>query len=228
MFTGIIETVGTIAEVSSKGDDMRLRIAAGKLDLSDVNIGDSIAVNGVCLTVIDLPGDGFWADVSAETLNRTTFPRQRVGSRVNLEKAMLATDRFSGHLVSGHVDGTGKIVGRQDMGRFVRFRIQMPPVLAKYIVQKGSICINGISLTINGLKGNKFDITVVPHTLLETNLDDCQVGTPVNLEVDVIARYVERMLQDRAVLEASEGMAVASSGDINPELLAEHGFIKFP
>lgn len=218
MFTGIIEAVGTIAELSSKGDDMRVRIETGELDLSDVKLGDSIAVNGVCLTVIDLPGDGFWADVSAETLQRTIFPRLRIGVRVNLEKAMLPTDRFGGHMVSGHVDGTGKIVGRQDTGRFVRLRVQMPPILAKYIVPKGSICMNGISLTINGVKGNKFELTIVPHTLQQTNLDDYQVGSPVNLEVDMVARYVERMLHD--------DNTVASPSEVTEELLMQHGFLK--
>lgn len=218
MFTGIIEAVGTIAEMSSKGDDMRLRIQAGILDLDDVKLGDSIAVNGVCLTVIDLPGDGFWADVSAETLMRSIMPRLRVGSPVNLEKAMQATDRFGGHLVSGHVDGTGKIVGRQDTGRFTKLRLQMPPALAKYIVTKGSICVNGVSLTINAVKGNKFDLTIVPHTLQETTLGDCQVGTPVNLEVDMVARYVERMLHDSTNSEEHSG--------IKEELLVQYGFVK--
>lgn len=218
MFTGIIEAVGTIAEMSSKGDDMRLRIQAGILDLDDVKLGDSIAVNGVCLTVIDLPGDGFWADVSAETLVRSIMPRLRVGSPVNLEKAMQATDRFGGHLVSGHVDGTGKIVGRQDTGRFTKLRLQMPPALARYIVTKGSICVNGVSLTINAVKGNKFDLTIVPHTLQETTLGDCQVGTPVNLEVDMVARYVERMLHDSTNSEEHSG--------IKEELLVQYGFVK--
>ena len=149
MFTGIIEAVGRIAALQPKGQDTRVRVQTGKLDLKDVQLGDSIAVNGVCLTVVELPGDGFWADVSGETLTRTAFAGIAVGSRVNLEKALTPTTRLGGHLVSGHVDGVGRVVERSPAGRSIQFVIEAPAELAKYIAEKGSICVNGISLTVN-------------------------------------------------------------------------------
>ena len=218
MFTGIIQATGKIADKEPKGSDMRLRIETGKLDLGDVQLGDSIAVNGVCLTAVELPGDGFWADVSGETLERTGLGGLESGSTVNLEKALTPTTRLGGHLVSGHVDGVGKITDRHDDGRSVRFRIKAPDELAKYIAEKGSICVDGISLTVNAVNGAEFELNIVPHTIKETIMGTYQVGTHVNLEVDLIARYLERLLLgDRAARPGTE---------ISMEFLAEHGFLK--
>ncbi len=220
MFTGIIEAIGSIASIERKGNDARIFIRTGKLDLSDVKLGDSIAVNGVCLTAVELPDEeGFWADVSGETLTRTRFADIKQGSRVNLEKALTPNTRLGGHLVSGHVDGVGEIIERGPVGRSVRFRIKAEDKLARYIAEKGSICVDGISLTVNRVEGAVFELNIVPHTLVETIMDDYQVGTQVNLEVDIIARYLERLLQgDKA--------AEADSGGITAAMLAEYGFMK--
>ena len=219
MFTGIIQSVGEIAALEPKGEDLRLRIRTGKLDLSDVQLGDSIAVNGVCLTAVDLPGDGFWADVSGETIRRTTLGDLGIGSRVNLEKALTPTTRLGGHLVSGHVDGIGEVLARRPAGRSEQFVIRAPAELAKYIAEKGSICVDGISLTVNGVRGAEFDLNIVPHTLQETTMDGFRPGTRVNLEVDIIARYLERLLQgDQAADPDSRGITLAT--------LQETGFIK--
>ncbi len=219
MFTGIIEAIGAIARIEPKGGDARILINTGKLDLSDVKLGDSIAVNGVCLTAVELPGEGFWADVSGETLTRTRFADIKEGSRVNLEKALTPTTRLGGHLVSGHVDGIGEVVERSPAGRSVRFRIRAAAELARYIAEKGSICVDGISLTVNAVDGAVFELNIVPHTLLETIMDDYQVGTKVNLEVDIIARYLERML-------LGDEAAKTGAGGISAAMLAEHGFMK--
>jgi len=218
MFTGIIQAVGTISGIEPKGTDARVRIQTGKLPLDDVAIGDSIAVNGVCLTAVELPGDGFWADVSGETLSRTTFADIKNSSRVNLEKALTPTTHLGGHLVSGHVDGIGEVIERSDAGRSVKFRIKAPDDLARYIATKGSICVDGISLTVNAVDGAIFDLNIVPHTLSETTMGDFQVGRQVNLEVDVIARYLERLLLGDKAAQSGQGVTEA--------LLAEHGFIK--
>ena len=219
MFTGIIQSIGEIAAIKPKGDDARVRILTNKLDLADVQLGDSIAVNGVCLTAVELPGDGFWADVSAETLSCTTFKSLTVGTKANLEKALTPTTRLGGHLVSGHVDGVGKVVERFNDGRSVRFHIQTPDEMAKYIAEKGSVCVDGISLTVNAVKGAVFELNIVPHTLQETTMGKFKVGTEVNLEVDIIARYLERLiLGDKAA-------DVETSG-ISMDMLSEHGFIK--
>ena len=218
MFTGIIEAIGTIAAIEPKGGDARLYVRTGELDLGDVALGDSIATNGVCLTATALPGDGFWADVSGETLSRTLMGSLKVGDAVNLEKALTPTTRLGGHLVSGHVDGVGQVVSRDEDARSVRFRIQAPDELARYIAEKGSICVNGISLTVNAVNGAEFALNIVPHTLQETTLADCQAGQRVNLEVDLIARYLERlMMGDKAALK--------SGGGITQAFLAEHGFL---
>jgi riboflavin synthase len=194
MFTGIVEAVGRIVTIQPQASGRRVRIHGGALDLGDVRIGDSVAVNGVCLTATELPGDGFWADVSAETLAHTTFSTLTPGSRVNLEKALAASARLGGHLVSGHVDGVGTIVECTLDGASQRLTIEAPAGLAKYIARKGSICVDGVSLTVNGVDGARFDLTLVPHTLAATTLDGCAVGQRVNLEVDLIARYLERLL----------------------------------
>lgn len=218
MFTGIIESVGRIAELESRGGDLRMRVQTGKLDLADVKLGDSIATNGVCLTVIDLPGDGFRADVSMETIRRTTLQHLRVGARVNLEKALTPQTRLGGHLVSGHVDGIGRIISRTEDARSIHFKVQAPDELAKYIAEKGSVCVDGVSLTVNSVGGAIFDLNIVPHTAVETTADDWKIGVEVNLEVDVIARYLERLLT---------GEKAAQSGcGITKDFLAEYGFLK--
>jgi len=218
VFTGIIEAVGTIARLEPKGGDMRAYIETGKLDLSDVKLGDSIAVSGVCLTAVELPGKGFWADVSGETLARTNFGGFKPGDHVNLEKALTPTTRLGGHLVSGHVDGVGEVVERYDDGRSVRFRIRVPDELAKYIAEKGSICVDGISLTVNAVDGAVFDLNIVPHTLQETTMGEYQPGRRVHLEVDIIARYLERMLLGDEAAKSGSGLSL--------DFLSEHGFIR--
>lgn len=195
MFTGIVEAVGRIVTIEPQASGRRVRIHGGGLDLGDVRAGDSVAVNGVCLTVTELPGDGFWVDVSAETLAHTTFSTLVPGARVNLEKALAAGARLGGHLVSGHVDGVGTIVGCAPDGASQRLTIEAPAGLAKYIARKGSICVDGVSLTVNAVDGARFDLTLVPHTSAATTLAGCAVGQRVNLEVDLIARYLERLLE---------------------------------
>lgn len=218
MFTGIIAAVGTITALQPRSGDVRLRITTGKLDLSDVQLGDSIAVSGVCLTAVELLGDGFWADASRETLERTTLGGAAPSMKVNLEKALTPTTRLGGHLVSGHVDGIGTVTEWRLDGRSWRLRIQAPDALARYIAAKGSICVDGVSLTVNRVDGAAFELNIVPHTLAETTLADFKTGRRVNLEVDLIARYLERLLLgDRA---AQPG------GVLTEALLREHGFWK--
>ena len=195
MFTGLIQAVGHIAEIESGKQDIRLRIDTGKLPLEEVSLGDSIATSGVCLTVTDLPGDGFWADVSPETLSLTTLGGKGIGDHVNLETSLTLSTPLGGHLVSGHVDGVGHVEQIIEDDRFWRVRIASPANLARYIAMKGSICVDGTSLTVNQVAGNAFDLTIIPQTWEETVFSEYRVGSPVNLEVDVIARYLERMMQ---------------------------------
>lgn len=207
MFTGIIEAIGTIRALSPKGGDVRVYVETGKLDLGDVKLGDSIAVNGVCLTAVELPGNGFWADVSRETLACSAFIDLKIGSKVNLEKALTPTSRLGGHLVSGHVDGVGEVISREDNARAVQFKIRAPRELAKYIALKGSITVDGTSLTVNGVNGAEFELTIVPHTLGETVMADYHAGRQVNLEVDLLARYLERLLLgDKAAEPKASGL----------------------
>ncbi len=221
MFTGIIEAIGTIRAITPRGGDVRLQVQTGKLDLADVKLGDSIAVNGICLTAVELPGDGFTADVSRETLTLTALSTLKVGSKVNLEKALTPTTRLGGHLVSGHVDGVGEIVWRADNARAIQFRVRAPKELAKYIALKGSITIDGTSLTVNAVDGAEFELTIVPHTLQETIMASYQAGRLVNLEVDLLARYIERLLLGE---RAAEPASKASS--LSEAFLAEHGFLR--
>jgi riboflavin synthase len=218
MFTGIIQAVGQIRERQPHGGDARMVIACGGLDMNDVALGDSIAVNGVCLTAVAFDSECFTADVSGETLSRTTLGDLKTGSAVNLEKALTPTTRLGGHLVSGHVDGVGEVVKRWSDARSERFTIRAPEQLAKYIAEKGSICVDGISLTVNSVSGSEFELNIVPHTLKETTMSEFAVGRRVNLEVDIIARYLERLLLGDAAAKPGEGVTRA--------LLAEHGFIK--
>ena len=218
MFTGIIQAVGEIAALEPQGGDLRLRVRTGKLDLGDVRPGDSIAVSGVCLTAVELPGDGFWADVSGETLAYTVIGDLKAGARVNLEKALLPTTRLGGHLVSGHVDGVGEVIERRSDARSERLRIRTPQGLARYIAAKGSICVDGVSLTVNAVERNVFELNIVPHTLAETTLDEYRPGRRVNLEVDLIARYLERLLLGDAAAEGGQGVTL--------DLLRAHGFAR--
>lgn len=194
MFTGIISAIGDIASLEERGGDVRLTIRSGNLNLTDVQLGDSIACNGACLTAVELTGEGFVADVSVETLNLTTIGNWQTGSRINMEKAMQATDRFGGHIVSGHVDGIGEVVALEEDARSWRFRLRAPREIAKYIALKGSITVDGTSLTVNIVEGAEFELNIVPHTMQHTVMGDYKVGTKVNLEVDLVARYLERLL----------------------------------
>jgi riboflavin synthase len=194
MFTGIVEAVGTLTAITPKGEDISVTVEVGKLDMSDVKLGDSIATNGVCLTVVDFSSTSYTADLSIETLQKTGFTDYQAGDKVNLEKAMLPTTRFGGHIVSGHVDSVGEIVERNMVGRAIEFWVSMPEEIAKYVAEKGSITVDGISLTVNDLRKNAFRLTIVPHTGEETTIADFHVGRKVNLEVDVLARYMERLL----------------------------------
>jgi len=197
MFTGIVQAVGRIAAVERRGNDARIDIDAAALALDDVRIGDSIAVAGVCLTVVALDGGRFAADVSAETLARTTLGTLAAADPVNLEKSLRLADRLGGHLVSGHIDGVGRIVGVQDDGASQRWTFSAPPPLARYIAVKGSICIDGTSLTVNEVDGDNFGVTLIPHTLAVTSFGARKPGDAVNLEVDLVARYVERLYGER-------------------------------
>ena len=192
MFTGIIQSVGRIARITPNGPALRMRVEAGGLDLSDTTLGDSIAVNGCCLTVVAFDAAGFEADVSRETLDCTAGFAP--GRRVNLEKALRAGDRLGGHLVTGHVDGVGAVVSVEPEGDNRRLAFRLPAGLDKYVARKGSVAVDGVSLTVNRVQGDVFAVNLIPHTLAATSLSDRAAGDRVNLEVDLIARYVERML----------------------------------
>lgn len=226
MFTGIIQSIGTIKNMQSKGGDMRLSINTGKLDMSDVNLGDSIAVNGVCLTAITFDSKSFSADVSNETLALTSLGQLSHGSEVNLEKALTLQDRLGGHLVSGHVDGLGEVLEQTNDGRSVRFHIKAPDEIAKYIADKGSICVDGVSLTVNKIEGSIFTLNIVPHTIEETIIKHYSPGKKVNLEVDVIARYLERLITGGSTTANTTNNTTKPKTDsISKEFLAENGFL---
>ena len=217
MFTGIILAIGKIERLVALEGDFQLTFNTGQLALDDVNIGASIAVNGVCLTVVELMANSFSADVSKETLSRTTLAQAQLGSLVNLELALAPTTRLGGHFVSGHVDGLGTVLRKEQEGRSYRFDIKVPQVLRRYIAEKGSICIDGISMTVNQVAGETFSVNIVPHTLSMTTLGAMPIGAAVNIEVDVLARYLERLIQgDQDINDDSKITA----------LLNNAGFIK--
>ena len=200
MFTGIIQAVGHIHSVEPKGEDLRLGIADVQLTSSDLELGESIATNGVCLTATgSLEGQsGFYADLSVETLRATTAGSWKVGTKVNLERSLTPQMRLGGHLVSGHVDGVGEVLAMEQQARALWFKMRAPEALKKYIAYKGSICIDGTSLTVNAAQDDCFELTIIPHTLEATVIAGYKVGTQVNLEVDQIARYLERLIQHRS------------------------------
>lgn len=217
MFTGIIEATGKIVELTQKQGDLAIRIQSANLDMEDVKLGDSIATNGVCLTVVAKHSDGFSADLSNETISLTGFAHYKKGQTVNLEKAMQPISRLGGHLVSGHVDGIATVESISPNARATEYWLSTDNDLMKYIPYKGSVCIDGISLTVNEVEQNRFKLTIVPHTAEQTTIAEFQVGTQVNLEVDQIARYLERLIK---------GAEQPSRSDISMSLLAQAGFIK--
>lgn len=217
MFTGIIEAVGSIKNIEPVGGDIRLHVEVGTLDMGDVQLGDSIAVNGVCLTAVEFDKKHFVADVSNETITLTSLKGLSPGSEVNLEKALLPTTRLGGHLVSGHVDGLGEVVSIKEESRSIRLIIRSPDDLKHYIAMKGSICIDGTSLTVNKITDSDFEINIVPHTQQQTIIKNYKPGTKVNLEVDLIARYLERLLMKQDD-DAGSGITLQS--------LAQAGFVR--
>ncbi|HWU67289.1 MAG TPA: riboflavin synthase [Stenotrophobium sp.] len=200
MFTGIIEAVGKISESVSTGGDRRMLIVAPAGYLGTAQGGDSIAVNGVCLTAVEFRHDGFVADVSGETLSATTAGQWQAGHAVNLERALTPSKPLGGHLVSGHVDGVGTLAGKHEDARSWRLEFEAPASLARYIARKGSICIDGISLTVNEVSGRRFGVNIIPQTMTHTTLGALPIGGAVNLEVDLVARYLERLLKAREEL----------------------------
>ncbi|MFT6899974.1 MAG: riboflavin synthase [Colwellia sp.] len=221
MFTGIIEAVGTIQAINITGQGARLVISTGLLDMSDVKLGDSIATNGICLTVVAFDSSTYSVDVSNETLTRTGFVDYQTGQSVNLEKAMLPTTRFGGHMVSGHVDAVVAISSIEHNGNSIEYWLEMPSDLAPYIAEKGSITIDGTSLTVNSVTDNQFRLTIVPHTTAQTIITHYKVGTKVNLEVDLIARYIERLLTKKDASTVDN-----YSAGVTHDLLARSGFMK--
>ena len=211
MFTGIIKAKGTIVAMDKRGGDVRLTVRSDGLPWSDYEVGESIAVNGVCLTAVALHEDGFDTDVSVETLDVTALGGLAAGSEVNLEPAISLGERLGGHLVSGHVDCTGKVISRAADARSIRLTIEIPKEYARYVAKKGSVCIDGVSLTVNEVSGNTFDLNIIPHTSEVTIINDYAAGTVVNVEVDLLARYLERLLD--------------KDGDgISLEFLKAHGY----
>ncbi len=194
MFTGIIETVGEVVAKELREGDVKLTLKADESYLEAVMLGDSIACNGVCLTVVDRTSNQFMLDVSVETLSLTTIGDWGVGSKVNLEQAMIASSRFGGHIVSGHIDRIGEIIDIADDARSWRMTVRVPKNIRQYIAKKGSICVDGVSLTINSVEDSEFSVNIVPHTLSHTIIGDYKLNQKVNIEIDTIARYVERLV----------------------------------
>lgn len=223
MFTGIIAATGTLARIQPVGGDVRLTVSSKHVDFTGVQLGDSIAVSGVCLTAVGIDNNGFTADVSRETLAVTTARHWREGDEVNLELALQPQSRLGGHIVSGHVDGIGELLQRYPDGRSERLQFRVPQELARYIAHKGSVCIDGVSLTVNAVNGSEFGVNIIPHTAERTTLHAFKPGRKVNIEVDVIARYLERLMCSEAAGERNNAEA---SGEGVRDLLARTGFIK--
>lgn len=211
MFTGIIKARGRIDSMNPVGGDVRLTVSSAALPWGDYAVGDSIAVNGVCLTAVALHDNGFDTDVSNETLAVTALKDLEPGATVNLEPALAAGERLGGHLVSGHVDCVGRVVDRREDARSVRFDVELPPGYSRYVARKGSICIDGVSLTVNDVEANRFSVNIIPHTADATIIGGYRVGTAVNIEVDLVARYLERLL-------------LKDEGGLDLEKLREHGY----
>jgi len=217
MFTGIIQAIGSIQALQQKGGDVRLTLDTAALELNDSELGDSIAVNGVCLTAVEYTANGFVADVSRETLEKTSLGLLKQGSRVNLEKALTLNTALGGHIVSGHVDGLGTLISMRNDGRSIRYEFTVPQQLAHYIAEKGSVTIDGTSLTVNHVEGNQFGVNIVPHTRDNTIFQFYEINTQVNIEVDIIARYLERLLTGQTSAQGDNQLLAK---------LAESGFIK--
>jgi len=215
MFTGIVQAMGIVRSLRRMGDDARLEVETS-LPLADVRVGDSMAVNGACLTVTVLRGNRFQADVSAETLEKTNLGRLRSAERVNLEKALRPLDFLGGHLVLGHVDGVGVIREKMVKSSSVIFGIDVDEALTRYIVEKGSITVDGISLTVNRCRNRRFDVNMIPHTAEVTTLGFKQVADDVNIETDIIGKYVEKLMKGDS----------ASGGTLDMDYLAKHGFVR--
>jgi riboflavin synthase len=213
VFTGIIKATGVIGSMESRGGDLRVSVKSDGLPWQDFEPGESIAVNGVCLTAVALHGDGFDTDISSETLAVTALNLLSSGSRVNLEPALAVGERLGGHLVSGHVDCVGTVRTREADARSVRFLIEVPPEYRRYIARKGSVCVDGVSLTVNSVSDNSFDVNIIPHTAENTIMGEYQSGTAVNIEVDVLARYLERLVTER------------DDGSITKDFLRDHGYV---
>lgn len=221
MFTGLIEATGHLVRMDRQGLDARMTIHS-RAPFDGLTLGESVAVDGACLTVVAFQGNQFTVDVSAETLSRTTLGAKQSGARFNLERALRLGDRLGGHLVSGHVDAMGRLADRKNEGRSIRLYFEIPRELSRYTIEKGSIAINGISLTINGCGEGHFDVNIVPHTARETTLDDLQIGQAVNIETDLIGKYVERMT---APWTSVAGEKTAGGGRVDAAFLQKHGFL---
>jgi len=217
MFTGLVEAQGLLSAKNYRNGDMQIKVVSDDLDFSDVALGDSIATNGVCLTVTKLEVNAYWADVSNETLKLSTFEELAIGATLNLEKAMLPTTRFGGHMVSGHIDGVARVESVTRDARSIVIKIKPPEEIAHYIVHKGSICIDGVSLTVNAVEADGFLLNIVPHTAEQTLVAQYRTGTKVNIEVDLVARYIEQLL-NRETAQAKEGISM--------DMLAKSGFLK--
>jgi riboflavin synthase len=216
MFTGLVEGTGTIRRLERAGGDMRLTVQAS-LERPELEIGESIAVDGVCLTVVGFRKGAFTVDVSQESLSRSTLGQRRQGDEVNLERALRLGDRMGGHLVNGHVDGTGRVAARRRQGESVVFRFEVAVEVSRYLIEKGSVAVNGVSLTVNRCEGRHFEVNIVPHTARVTTMGKLQMGDLVNIEVDIIGKYVEKFLLLRSGSQPS--------GGVDREFLARHGFL---
>ena len=220
MFTGLIQGKGTLLRIERGGPDAKMVIRV-QYSMEALSLGESVAVDGACLTVVSFQGKIFTVDVSAETLGRTTLGRKQPGSDFNIEQALRMGDRLGGHLVTGHVDGIGILRDRRQEGRSWRLSFELPPELDRYVIEKGSIAVNGISLTVNGCREGSFDVNIVPHTLAETTLGELKIGDEVNVETDLLGKYVEKMLKGLLSMNKTSG----GSTLIDTAFLQKHGFL---